>query len=251
MVPSTDNPADTDALSSPVILGKESSPSIPKAVRRASNRLRDEIMQADSPGTFLGSEEELIRRLEVSRPTFRQVARLLELEQLLTIRRGPGGGFFSRRPSFQGVVHQATVCLVAHKASVEDLMSVGRGLIVEAARQAAASPVPQLRQRLLAYVEATPDRPDSDTQFWIKTAKEFVVELLEVTRNPALMMFIHITQSFAIYQINPRNWMNTDHIGQLRDLHRRLAQAVADGDPEYAEIIADRLNDLMRSWHQM
>ena len=132
----SENASENSAMNTDVILEKEVGLSIPKAVRIASNQLREEILRADMPGEFLGSEEDLINRLSISRPTFRQVARLLELEQLLTIKRGPGGGFFSRRPSFQGIVHQATVCLVAHKATVAHLMSVGRQLICEAAVQA-------------------------------------------------------------------------------------------------------------------
>ena len=50
------------------------------AVQRTADALREEILQAGD-GARLGSEDDLLTRLSVSRPTLRQTARLLEQEQ--------------------------------------------------------------------------------------------------------------------------------------------------------------------------
>src|SRR5690606_4084804 len=101
---------------------------VSSAVRSTAARLRDMALGQDAD-FFLGSEEQLIRLLDVSRPTFRQAARLLEHEQLLTIRRGPGGGFFTRRPSADAVVHLASICLVAQRSRVSHMLQAGAPLV--------------------------------------------------------------------------------------------------------------------------
>ena len=49
--------------------------------------MREDLLEA-APGAFLGLEEEVLRRYDVSRPTLRQAARVLEYEQLLDVKPG-------------------------------------------------------------------------------------------------------------------------------------------------------------------
>lgn len=58
-------------------------------------------------GSLIGSEEELVERYGVSRPTLRQAASLVAQEQLVHVRRGVGGGYFTRRPDSHSVAHMA------------------------------------------------------------------------------------------------------------------------------------------------
>src|SRR5690554_8119325 len=87
------------------------------AARKAASVLRDHIL-AGHEGEYLGSESELLERLGISRPTFRQAARLLEHEQLLVIKRGVGGGFYSRRPSIHTVANSAALYLRSEERRV-------------------------------------------------------------------------------------------------------------------------------------
>lgn len=63
-------------------------------ITTAASALR-EIIWSAAEGQLLGSEEDLTAMLGVSRPTVRQVARLLEREGLLKVRRGVNGGYFA------------------------------------------------------------------------------------------------------------------------------------------------------------
>ena len=76
------------------------------AVRKIAKALRIESLNSDE-GTLLGSEEDMLSRHKVSRPTFRQAAALVAQEQLLTIRRGVGGGYFVTRPKPEAVAPPA------------------------------------------------------------------------------------------------------------------------------------------------
>src|SRR3546814_8305423 len=100
---------------------------------------------------LLGSEDEVMRSLEVSRPTLRQALRLLEQEQLVSVRRGVGGGLFARRPTEEGVTHTASVYLRAAGTSYGDLIASLSVLSTHAARNAAENPDLEARQRLSDY----------------------------------------------------------------------------------------------------
>lgn len=90
------------------------------ASRRTAATLREEIIRQKTERAWLGSEQQLLDRLGVSRPTLRQAARILEAEQLLEVRRGVNGGFFGKRPSPDGVAHMASVVLRSQSASQGD-----------------------------------------------------------------------------------------------------------------------------------
>src|SRR5579875_2092955 len=92
------------------------------ALRRATTVLRNDLLRIDADGVFVGSEDTLQARLGVSRPTLRQVARILESEQLLTVRRGVTGGFFSRKPSAQVVADMASVYLRSVRTPFADMV---------------------------------------------------------------------------------------------------------------------------------
>jgi len=94
----------------PLILTRQPGSKSQPVVRRAVNQLRQECIQRE-PGTLLGQEEELLRRMGISRPTLRQAAALLGQEQLMNVRRGPGGGYFTTRPDISAVVHMAAIWL--------------------------------------------------------------------------------------------------------------------------------------------
>ena len=64
-----------------------------KAAVVVARRLVDEILRDDlAPGTRLPPEHEMLEQLEVSRGTLREALRYLELQGVISIKSGPGGG---------------------------------------------------------------------------------------------------------------------------------------------------------------
>src|ERR1700748_131872 len=109
-------------------------------VQQAVDALRRAVLEAPGPDVFLGSEEQLIAALGVSRPTFRQAAKLLRHENLLTIKRGMGGGFFTRSPSADAVSRMAAIFLDAQGTGMRQINDVVGPLQAEAARVGAHNP---------------------------------------------------------------------------------------------------------------
>lgn len=66
-------------------------------VHSAADALRDRIFACEA-GEQIGSLPSLARDLEVGIVTIQQAARILEHEGVLEVRRGPGGGYYGKRP---------------------------------------------------------------------------------------------------------------------------------------------------------
>ncbi|HUD30919.1 MAG TPA: GntR family transcriptional regulator [Novosphingobium sp.] len=104
----------------------------------AAERLR-EISLDSAEGSLLGSEEALIGQLGCSRATVRQVARLLEREGLLMVRRGINGGYFSARPDANTIEATVSAYLETLDMDPSEVTVLASALWVEAMRKAARS----------------------------------------------------------------------------------------------------------------
>jgi DNA-binding FadR family transcriptional regulator len=96
----------------------------------------------------LGSEGQLRLKFQVSRSILRQVARILEHEQLLFVRRGIKGGYYSRCPSIANAASVAALYLRAHRATICEVARMSEVFNVEAARLAALASNEEARDAL-------------------------------------------------------------------------------------------------------
>ena len=131
------------------------------AVSQAAEALRAFAL-AKSDGEFLGSEEVLIQRLGVSRPTLRQASAQVVQEHLISIRRGMGGGYFARRPESAGVSRIAALYLQSRQASFVEIAVAMKSVRAELSALAAGNDDAALREELRAL--AVKDRdPEHDS----------------------------------------------------------------------------------------
>jgi GntR family transcriptional regulator, transcriptional repressor for pyruvate dehydrogenase complex len=216
-------------------------------LHKVAARFRERILSIDEADVFLGSEQDLLKELDVSRPTFRQVARLLEQEQLLAIRRGPGGGFFTRRPSFEGIAHLMSVSLVSRKARLSHMVEVGTPLMVEAAKMAAALPDSAQRQQPLILLRENRLTGAADRRTFTQLAVDFNAALLALAGNPILEIFMQIILDFASH-FDSLKGLTPDRARRYLVAQKRLAIAIREGDPEIAGIMAKRMNREIAYW---
>ncbi|HVW41102.1 MAG TPA: GntR family transcriptional regulator [Amycolatopsis sp.] len=72
---------------------------VPKTAEVLASTIRAQIVRGEIPeGAALPSESELVSQFGVSRSSLREAFRILESEQLITIRRGAHGGARVKRP---------------------------------------------------------------------------------------------------------------------------------------------------------
>lgn len=102
---------------------KDSSrPYIPKMAELVAAELRNEILRGDyPPGESLSSEAMLVERFDVSRPTLREALRLLESQQLITVRRGSHRGPVASLPDAKLTARSFALLLQLRKGTVADI----------------------------------------------------------------------------------------------------------------------------------
>ena len=141
------------------------------SVAPSSDRVAQLLQQAIAsralePGDRVGTEADLARELNVSRPAVREAVRLLVRANLLRAARGPGGGVFVARSPDGGLaqtVSDAIAGMLATEAtSVEELTEVRLLLEVPLAGLAAEHATPAAIAELVRAVEDAERAPDDD-----------------------------------------------------------------------------------------
>ena len=222
------------------------------AVSRVANRIREDVVKLPD-GELLGSEEELVARYGVSRPTLRQAAALVVQEHLLGVRRGVGGGYFARAPQAKAVSRMAALYLKFHRARLSEILAAFMPIRVELAALAAANKDPELRASLVEFLEQE-QAIESYASFreFVLAERKFNLLLGKLGDNSALALFMEILldlsamidRSDDMYRSHP------DRVEHLRRERNALARAVLDGEMEFAVIIARRASSLSSQWHE-
>jgi DNA-binding FadR family transcriptional regulator len=232
-----------------VALNEEPAPSRARAAARVAAVLREEILsravaQPGDTGFFLGSEDQLMGRLGISRPTLRQAARILESEHLLEVRQGLHGGMFGRSPGPTAVTHTTSVFLRAQGASLRDVMAVQMLITPACARSAADHHDAVDRAALVAFVdhlEQALEEADSeaDRQALYSPARfGFNRTLAQLCANPVLRLYQLVLSE--IVQSGRRRFVEPRHVAFTMGYYRQVATSVADGDAGGAEEHARR-----------
>jgi GntR family transcriptional repressor for pyruvate dehydrogenase complex len=212
--------------------------------------LREEIL-ARGDGENLGREGELLDRLRVGRSTLRQAARILEQEQLLTVRRGVQGGYFTRRPDESAVARSAALYLRLKQATRADLLQTSRLLSVEAARLAALSEDQSRRDYLrvqLEILQKSARYPMSVQEFW-RRSQIFTRAMFELAGNPFLELFVGITYIFGggVADAPPLS-DQPDRMERWESIQWRLGEALINREADVAAALAGMMADLMAAW---
>src|SRR5919109_2000203 len=137
--------------------------------RSISEQVADAIrayMQSEGlrPGDRLGREEDLARRLGVSRPTLREALRLLSSSHLVRASKGAGGGIFVAATPEEGISRTVSASVASmletHSITIDELLETRMlfevPLVGLAAQRATDEEVAQLHA-ILDEAERSPD----------------------------------------------------------------------------------------------
>jgi GntR family transcriptional regulator, transcriptional repressor for pyruvate dehydrogenase complex len=227
---------------------------VPSAtLRQVVEALREESLQY-AEGELIGSEDELLARHKVSRPTLRQAAALVASEQLLQVRRGAKGGYIARRPTGRAVTHMAAIFLRSRGASLDEISRSMAPIRAELARLAAINLDDTSREALKAFVQSEADASAEADGFpaFARSEREFCRLLSVSSRNHVLSLFFDILFDLAA-AMGPEHDIFLGHperVKAYRDRRVRLFEAILDGDPSVAELLAQRVSELTRPWHE-
>jgi len=231
----------------------QESSALSATLRQTVEALREASLRC-AEGELIGSEDELIARHKVSRPTLRQAAALVTAEQLLQVRRGVGGGYIARRPTGRAVTHMAAIFLRARGASLDEISQSMAPIRAELARLAAVNLDDTSRQALNAFLQSEADANAEAGGFptFARSELEFCRLLGASSRNHVLSLFFDILFDLAA-SMGPGHDIflgRPERVKAYREQRMRLVEAILDGDPNVAELLARRTSELTRPWHE-
>jgi GntR family transcriptional repressor for pyruvate dehydrogenase complex len=207
---------------------------------------------AHEDGEVIGSEDSLIARHGVSRPTLRQAAALVAQEQLLQVKRGVGGGYVARRPTSRAVAHMAAIYLRTRGAGLGEIVQSVEPIRTELARLAAAELDEESRADLLDYLRREAESVAEGLSFraFLKGEREFGRVLGRASRNHVLSLFLEILYDLA-GSLKPEQDLilgRPERMTLYRQRRIQIAEAVLDGDGEMAALAARRCSALSIQW---
>ena len=223
----------------------------PPRVRELVARLRQIIFESP-PGTLLGRESELRLRLGCSQGMLRQVARQLEAQGLLFIRKGPNGGYFASRPTESAVLDLAALYLVGVGTTLRDALLACRGMAIDAARVAAerfptSESLESIRELLHQLGTRIPE--DMDSQAFIVDEERIDQAIFAVVGIKALRMFINILNRFSLKDFGKTLFGRQPERRRLyREERLRTLEAIVAGDGNAAEESMRRVLNMINSW---
>lgn len=203
------------------------------------------LVQSIESGALLGSEEDLIAWLQVSRATLRQVARLLEREGWLAVKRGINGGYFSARPDLNAIENSVSAYLDLIDADVRETAIVGTALWIEIMRRAASAEPDRVKvviQALRKKVAAL--RSDASLDDVLQLDLDIRAVFLELIKSRYIEFLFQINVIYASRQFVTRpdadddSPEHVDFVKAWRAAKIMEFAAIEDGDVELATLAA-------------
>jgi GntR family transcriptional repressor for pyruvate dehydrogenase complex len=227
-------------------------PKLKSTIDVAAAQLRSIVLAAEE-GALLGSEETLIATLGVSRATVRQVARLLEREGLVRVRRGINGGYFAARPDIRTIETTVSAYLEMLHTEAEDVTVIASVLWVEVLRRAARIRTEEskaLAEKYLDRVRAL--RLDATFHDVLRIEQESRRAIFDLINSPYIELIFQINTAFAQRRFAPPSERDDteshrDFVCAWRSAKLLELESIADGDPELAMMAARHGRNL---WHR-
>jgi DNA-binding FadR family transcriptional regulator len=225
-------------------------------VQDTAERLRD-LVFAEAPEARIGALPELAAALGVGIVTVQQAARVLEHEGLLEVRRGPGGGYYGKRPDAAALERSLGAYMRMHPASFAEALDMTSLLFTELATAAAGANADGCREPglkgELEGLQATIDEC-GDEQAFGAFEVEFQDLLFRMVDRPLFELLTRVVLGLA---------QNRPGVGVFgagggapwREGRHRIIAAILAGDADLARFEADRSNrrlvrDMLRQQEQ-
>jgi DNA-binding FadR family transcriptional regulator len=215
-----------------------------RLVQTTAEKLRDLILAAE-PDALVGSLPELAKLFGVGIATVQQAARVLEHEGLLEVRRGPGGGYFGRRPDVTSIERSLATFLRGRRAddyeALEMMTLLDCELVLAAARE--ATPI------LLDEMRKLRDRID----FCLTTETRIALEddlhsiLFRMVDRPLMELLARVSMQFYRSRPIPLIFEGEEGLNAWRRWRHHVIGAIVEQDPDRARFEAERhRRDLLR-----
>jgi GntR family transcriptional repressor for pyruvate dehydrogenase complex len=188
--------------------------------------VRDIVARGLATGDALPSENAMLAQYRVSRASLREGLRLLEVQGLIRLKPGPGGGPLVGAVDPKNLARMSTLYLDLGRATYAELRATH--LIIEpmVAEEASKHPDREMVRQMLAPYMAD-ELPTSGPEYGLVT-NNFHAALHELVGNRVMELFVRSIQHIVSHHVIDR--MDTSGLrDRILDEHRELAKAVVAG----------------------
>jgi GntR family transcriptional regulator, transcriptional repressor for pyruvate dehydrogenase complex len=202
------------------------------------------------PGTMLPPEAKLLEQYRVSRASLREALRLLEVQGLVIIRPGPGGGpmiaeadslHFGRMASLffhmSGATHRDTLNA---RLLLEPILA---GLIAEKQDPVQIQALKDYLENATTTLDGKLPQPSAELSAEQHRALEFHAMLMSMSGNPVLTLIVRSLQDLRVEH------MTGDGVhpeGDIDHVHREIAEAIIEGRREDTEwLMGEHMKDFI------
>jgi GntR family transcriptional regulator, transcriptional repressor for pyruvate dehydrogenase complex len=229
-----------DADASRVLFNMPGKVHVPKTAELVASELRRRIVRGDlMEGDALPHEDALLEQFGVSRPTLREVLRVLESEQLIRVGRGSNGGARVQAPDGDVAARYAGRVLEYRDTTLADVFDAAAvleaPLVGRLAKRRTAADLKKLR----AAVDWE-ESAGSASQVAVERDVDFHHLIIELAGNATLQVLVDILRRIidtatlrALGGSTPRDIVHA-HKGAL-STHRRLIELLEARDVTAAE----------------
>ena len=219
-------------------------PGSPRSDKVAMSVARDIIRDIAGleRGSMLPSESSMLATDVVSRGSLREALRLLEVQGLITIKPGPGGGPVLVGPESASLGKTQTLFYHLLGATYHDLLNAQAVIEPIIARLAAANP----DRSKMALVEHFVDLDlagSDDPKLYHSFALGFHATLIAACGNPILTLLAQSVRDITQSKINGEVYSADGERQAIVDVHSRIAESVLAGNSALAEaLMADHMH---------
>ena len=218
-----------------------------RLVEETAAKLRDVIL-AREPGTHIGSLNDVAQLLGVGIVTVQQAARILEHEGLLAVRRGPGGGYYGRRPDNASLERAFAVYMRVHGFGYREALEMATLLDCDIIPSAACCEEERLHdaiRELIARVDTCETR-SARARFEM----EFRETLLKFVARPLMELVLRVTNQLYNPESSPPIFSGEDGVRAWKTGRQRVLEAILRRDEALARFEAQRYREqVLRRLH--
>lgn len=182
-----------------------------------------------APGTRLPPESEMLSRYRVGRGSLREALRILEVQGLIVIRPGSGGGPVVARVQPRNYAEMTSLYCHAMGASYRDIMEARFAMEPVMARLAAIRQDAEMIEKLKAVAA----NPPTNVHEYLDTELDFHTLLSTMSGNPVLDLMgraLKIIYTDKVYSV-----VTPDMRAHLAEDHMAIVEAIEQGDAAAAE----------------
>lgn len=217
----------------------------PRVAEIVASRLRDDILSGRlKEGDILPSQENLFTEFGVSPPALREAIHILEVDGLVSIRRGNMGGAVVHLPSAERTAHMISMVLQSRSSTPADVSGALMHLEPICAGMCAARK--DRMTEVVPYLQAEIDRQEAqfeDTAQYVGNARRFHEALVSRCGNEPMILLIGSLELIwsahesSVWGDDGGPMQHKTMRAALRD-HQRLLDAIRDGNADRAVRLA-------------